>query len=123
MPRWRRRSGRSILTNFLRSWLSRSSMDSLPTSTGSRVRLLEHNGGARLPAMLAWLTAALWIGAVTAAGPKLLEPERAFAFSVQAVDDKTVEARFPIATGYYLYREKLRFSVEPATLAAAPRLP
>ena len=54
---------------------------------------------------------------------KLLEPERAFAFSVQAVDEKTVEARFSIASGYYLYREKLKFAVEPATLAGAPLLP
>ena len=55
--------------------------------------------------------------------PKLLEPERAFAFSVQAVDEKTVEARFAIANGYYLYREKLKFSVAPGGLAGAPILP
>ena len=55
--------------------------------------------------------------------PKLLEPERAFAFSVQAVDDKTVEARFAIANGYYLYREKLKFSVQPVALETAPALP
>ena len=55
--------------------------------------------------------------------PKLLEPERAFAFSVQAVDENTVEARFAIAKGYYLYRDKLKFSVEPVALAAAPSLP
>ncbi|MET0683574.1 MAG: protein-disulfide reductase DsbD N-terminal domain-containing protein [Casimicrobiaceae bacterium] len=54
---------------------------------------------------------------------KLLEPERAFAFSVQAVDERTIEARFSIASGYYLYREKLKFAVEPATLAGAPVLP
>ena len=54
---------------------------------------------------------------------KLLEPERAFVFSVQAVDEKTVEARFSIASGYYLYREKLKFAVEPGTLAGAPVLP
>jgi thiol:disulfide interchange protein DsbD len=58
-----------------------------------------------------------------AADPKLLEPERAFAFSVQALDEKTVEARFMIADGYYLYREKLRFSVEPVSLAVAASLP
>lgn len=52
-----------------------------------------------------------------------LEPERAFAFSVQALDEKTVEARFAIADGYYLYREKLRFSLEPAALARTPALP
>ena len=55
--------------------------------------------------------------------PKLLEPERAFAFSVQAIDESTVEARFAIANGYYLYREKLKFAVEPVTLAGAPVLP
>ena len=54
---------------------------------------------------------------------KLLEPERAFAFSVQAIDEKTVEARFSIASGYYLYREKLKFAVEPATLAGTLVLP
>ena len=55
--------------------------------------------------------------------PRLLEPERAFAFSVQAVDESTVEARFAIANGYYLYREKLKFSVEPVALASTPVLP
>lgn len=58
-----------------------------------------------------------------AAEPKLLEPARAFAFSVQAVDDRTVEARFAIASGYYLYREKLKFSVETAVFASPPVLP
>jgi thiol:disulfide interchange protein DsbD len=67
--------------------------------------------------------AAVSIPGALEAQPKLLEPERAFAFSVQALDDKTVEARFTIADGYYLYREKLRFSVEPTALAAAPALP
>jgi thiol:disulfide interchange protein DsbD len=69
------------------------------------------------------MVAVLGMSTVAAAGPKLLEPERAFAFSVQALDDKTVEARFAIASGYYLYREKLRFSVEPDVLAGAPSLP
>jgi thiol:disulfide interchange protein DsbD len=74
------------------------------------------------PLTLAMLTLAL-SSSGEEAEPKLLEPERAFAFSVQAVDDKTVEARFAIASGYYLYREKLKFSVEPAALASPPVLP
>ena len=86
------------------------------------MRLLQADG-ARLALTVGWLIAALWTSALGAAGPKLLEPERAFAFSVQAVDDKTVEARFAIASGYYLYREKLHFSVDPAVLASAPSLP
>ena len=77
----------------------------------------------RLAATLPWaLVAALTPFAVWAQ-IKLLEPERAFAFSVQAIDEKTVEARFAIASGYYLYREKLKFAVEPASLAGAPVLP
>jgi thiol:disulfide interchange protein DsbD len=32
---------------------------------------------------------------------------------------RDVEARFSIASGYYLYREKLKFAVEPATLAGS----
>src|SRR5206468_1012211 len=81
------------------------------------------DAGARLAAGCAWVIAALWTAAAAGAGPKLLEPERAFAYSVQALDDKTVEARFAIADGYYLYREKLHFSVEPSSLAATPSLP
>jgi thiol:disulfide interchange protein DsbD len=73
----------------------------------------------------AWtLLSALTVASpATAQQPKLLPPERAFAFSVQAVDESTVEARFAIANGYYLYREKLKFSVEPVALAGAPVLP
>ena len=71
---------------------------------------------------IALVTLALCSSAV-AAEPKLLEPERAFALSVQAVDEKTVEVRFVIASGYYLYREKMKFAVEPALLASTPPLP
>ena len=69
------------------------------------------------------LLAAMGLSGTADAQSKLLEPERAFAFSVQALDDKTVEARFVIADGYYLYREKMKFDVEPAALAANPLLP
>jgi thiol:disulfide interchange protein DsbD len=59
----------------------------------------------------------------SAAEPRLLEPERAFALSVQAVDDKSVEVRYVIASGYYLYREKMKFTVEPGVPGATPPLP
>jgi len=75
----------------------------------------------RLAPIVAWMIVALGAGDTAAAGPKLLEPERAFAFSVQALDERTIEARFAIANGYYLYREKLHFSIEPAT-AGSPSL-
>ena len=74
-------------------------------------------------AMAAALMTMLALAPTWAQQPKLLEPERAFAFSVQAVDENTVEARFAIANGYYLYREKLKFSVDPVALAATPALP
>jgi len=44
---------------------------------------------------------------------KLLPPEQAFRFSARAVDASTLEARFDVADGYYLYRDKLRFTIEP----------
>jgi thiol:disulfide interchange protein DsbD len=69
------------------------------------------------------LVALTFCSSVAGAEPKLLEPERAFALSVQAVDEKTVEVRFAIANGYYLYREKMKFAVEPAVLASPPQLP
>lgn len=45
-----------------------------------------------------------------------LEPEQAFRFSAQAVDAQTLEVRWEIAPGYYMYRDKFKFSVEPGTL-------
>ena len=44
---------------------------------------------------------------------KLLPPEQAFRLSARALDPSTVEARFDVADGYYLYRDKLRFTIEP----------
>ena len=59
-----------------------------------------------------------------AAEPELLEPEKAFAFSARVVAPDAIEVRYVIAKGYYLYRDKFRFTLEPAAAAAgAPRLP
>lgn len=54
---------------------------------------------------------------------ELLPAERAFAYSARALDPATVEVRFAIAPGYYLYRDRLQFAVVPGQLAEAPRLP
>jgi thiol:disulfide interchange protein DsbD len=59
---------------------------------------------------------------VAAQEPKLLPNERAFAFSARGVNERTIEARFVIADGYYLYRDRIKFTVEPGTLAG-PTLP
>jgi thiol:disulfide interchange protein DsbD len=53
-----------------------------------------------------------------------LPPDRAFHFSARLIDARTVEARFMIADGYYLYRDKIHFAVEPATAGlSVPPLP
>jgi len=44
----------------------------------------------------------------------LLEPEKAFRFSAQALDAGLIEVRFAIADGYYMYRERFRFAAEGA---------
>ena len=59
--------------------------------------------------------ALLYLGppTVVAAEAELLPAEQAFRFSARALNDRTLEARFAIADGYYLYREKFRFAIAP----------
>lgn len=45
-----------------------------------------------------------------------LEAEQAYVFSARALDAHTLEARWQIADGYYLYRHKIRFNAEPASV-------
>jgi thiol:disulfide interchange protein DsbD len=53
-----------------------------------------------------------------------LPPDRAFRFSARLIDARTVEARFMVADGYYLYRDKIHFAVEPAAAGlTVPPLP
>ena len=51
--------------------------------------------------------------------PKLLPPEQAFRLSARALDPQTIEARFDVADGYYLYRDKMQFRTEPVQAQAA----
>ncbi|MBE0615027.1 MAG: protein-disulfide reductase DsbD [Burkholderiales bacterium] len=46
----------------------------------------------------------------------LLPPEVAFRFSAQAIDANTLEVRYKIADGYYMYRNKFKFAAEPETV-------
>lgn len=50
---------------------------------------------------------------------ELLPPEQAFRFSALALDANTLEVRYAVAPGYYLYRDRFRFDAAPATLGAA----
>jgi thiol:disulfide interchange protein DsbD len=45
-----------------------------------------------------------------------LDPDAAFKFSARAVDAHTLEARWQIADGYYLYRHKLKFELSDGKL-------
>ena len=55
---------------------------------------------------------------------ELLEPHKAFALSVQALDSGRFEARWQVADGYYLYRDKVRFETDtPGIILGEPTFP
>ena len=61
--------------------------------------------------------------AATAARPaELLEPEDAFRFSAREADG-AVEVRFVIADGYYLYRDRMRFTASGNVQLGQPEFP
>lgn len=51
-----------------------------------------------------------------------LPPEQAFRFSAHVLDAKTIEARWQIVDGYYMYRDKFKFAVNKGSLGT-PKLP
>ena len=59
-----------------------------------------------------------------AAQPDLLEPDKAFRFGARMKDAASIEVRFEIAPGYYMYRDKFQFTLAPAAAQlGAPQLP
>lgn len=54
------------------------------------------------------------------AADDFLPPEKAFRFSATQIDGQTVEVKFDIADGYYMYRERLSVVADPATVTFAP---
>lgn len=69
--------------------------------------------------LLAGLTGA----PIAAAERELLDAARAFPMTAR-YDGRTILVRFDVADGYYLYRDKLRFSAEPGSAKLAkPALP
>ncbi len=72
----------------------------------------------------AFCFALFWLLPSCAGAAGVLPPEQAFRPSAIALDGESVEVRFDIADGYYLYRDKFRFAVEPDTLSlGTPALP
>ena len=74
--------------------------------------------------LLLLLALCLPAGAHALTEKDLLEPDKAFRLSVQALDAETLEVRYAIADGYYLYREKFAFGTRtPGATAGAPVFP
>ncbi|WP_434735542.1 protein-disulfide reductase DsbD [Candidatus Accumulibacter propinquus] len=77
-----------------------------------------------IPAMIRWLLAFTMLLGTLVCADEFLDPALAFKPTAHALDGQTLEIRFEIAKGYYLYRDRFRFTVEPATVElGAPLLP
>lgn len=74
----------------------------------------------RVLQLLMLLVAAAMLRAPAHAADEFLPPEQAFRFSATQVDGQTVEVKFGIADGYYMYRERLAVAADPATVTFAP---
>jgi thiol:disulfide interchange protein DsbD len=48
------------------------------------------------------------------AEPELLEPDKAFRFAARLKDERSIEVSYQIAPGYYMYRDRFRFTAAPA---------
>jgi thiol:disulfide interchange protein DsbD len=72
--------------------------------------------------LIRFLLLLLFALSVSARAEEPLAPEQAFRFSARAVDAKTIEASWQITDGYYLYRDKFKFTLEGGTLGA-PKFP
>lgn len=79
-----------------------------------------------------WLLALLWLFAATAqaadkpgiSDDDLLDPDAAFAVTMQTGADNHAEVSWKIAPGYYMYRDRIRFSTDtPGITLGEPVLP
>jgi thiol:disulfide interchange protein DsbD len=69
---------------------------------------------------LAWV---LPLATPTHAADEFLDPDKAFAFSARVLDARTIEARWKIADGYFMYHEKVSFAADNGVALGAPELP
>jgi len=61
---------------------------------------------------------------LAASAQELLEVDQAYRLSARALDSGTLEIRYDIAKGYYMYRDKFQFALEPATVkTGTPQFP
>lgn len=76
-----------------------------------------------LPKLPLWVLATL-LAPLTAVAQGLLDPEVAFRASARLVRADLIEVRYQTAPGYYLYRDRLAFALEPAeAMLGKPKLP
>ena len=74
--------------------------------------------------LLSGLLAAFTAAAFDAPGSELLEPDKAFAFTAEVGEGTSVEVTWDIADGYYMYRDRIRFSSDtPGITLGEPELP
>ncbi len=74
--------------------------------------------------IICWLAVISLISPLLHAEEALLPPDEAYAFSARVLDANTVEAGWQVADGYYLYRNKIRFSSDtPGIRLGEPKLP
>lgn len=66
--------------------------------------------------LLRLLSLSLCLASLSLHAQEPLDPDQAFRFSARTLDAQTVELRWEIAPGYYMYRDKFSFAVEPGTL-------
>jgi thiol:disulfide interchange protein DsbD len=64
----------------------------------------------------------LFLQTISVHADELLEPEQAFKFSAQLLNNKQIEIRYQIADGYYLYHNKFKFQLKGAS-AGVPIYP
>ena len=79
----------------------------------------------RLPILFALLWSAFFLPffSAFAHAEDFLDPELAFKFSARAIDADTLEARWQIADGYYMYRQKFKFELSGGKLGAVQTPP
>ncbi|RZT06023.1 thiol:disulfide interchange protein DsbD [Duganella sp. CF402] len=77
---------------------------------------------ARFVRLFAPLLALFMLVLQPARAEDFLDPSEAFKFSARMVDGHTVAVTFQIADGYYMYRERFKFSAQGAKLGA-PQIP
>jgi thiol:disulfide interchange protein DsbD len=74
--------------------------------------------------LLVALAALTSVAHVAAADRELLSPDKAFRLSAQLSKANEIVVRYDVAKGYYLYRDKLKFAVEPSSVVlGGARLP